>query len=194
MTDTVLSLAVLPLKNTVVFPELVMPLAVGRPKSLAAVKAAAEVNQQLLTVAQRNADQDAPDRAEIHDIGTLVEIKRVERREGGAQVIVQGIQRVRVLDALANDSHLVVRYVPLPNLVVDDHDPDAPRVDALIRENLELARHIAQLFDAENGLQVFHQMIGSITDPVVQMYRIASIATQNDVDKEQEVLAAGTTL
>jgi len=194
MTDTVLSLAVLPLKNTVVFPELVMPLAVGRPKSLAAVKAAAEANQHLLTVAQRNAEQDAPDRSEIHDIGTLVEIKRVERREGGAQVIVQGIQRVRVLDALANDTHLVVGYVPLPNLVVDDNDPDAPRVDALIRENLELARNIAQLFDAENGLQVFHQMIGSITDPIVQMYRIASVATQNDVDKEQEVLAAATTL
>jgi ATP-dependent Lon protease len=193
MTDTVLSLAVLPLKNTVVFPELVMPLAVGRPKSLAAVKAAAEQNQQLLTVAQRNAELDAPERSDIHDIGTLVTIKRVERREGGAQVIVQGSARARILDAVANDTHLIVNYAVLPNLVIDEHDPDAPRVDALIRENLELARGIAQLFDAENGLQVFQQLIGSITDPIVQMYRIASLANL-DVEKEQEVLAAPTTL
>ena len=49
MTDTVQTLPVLPLKNTVVFPELVVPLAVGRPKSLAAVKASSEHSQQLLT-------------------------------------------------------------------------------------------------------------------------------------------------
>jgi ATP-dependent Lon protease len=193
MTETVTALPVLPLKNTVVFPELIVPLAVGRPKSLAAVKAAAEHGQLLLTVAQRNGEQDAPDRSEIHDIGTLVSIKRVERREGGAQVIVQGIQRARILDIVSNDEHLVLNFEPLPNLEVDDQHPDAPRVDALVRENLDLARGIAQLFDSENGLQVFQQLIGTITDPVVQMYRIASLA-QLDVEKEQEVLAAPTTL
>jgi len=124
MTDTVQTLPVLPLKNTVVFPELVVPLAVGRPKSLAAVKAASEHSQQLLTVAQRDAEQDAPDRDGIHDIGTLVTIKRVERRDGGANVIVQGIQRVRVLAEQSNDPHLEVTYRPLPNLHVDESDPD----------------------------------------------------------------------
>ncbi len=84
-------------------------------------------------------------------------------------------------------------FRPLPNLHIDEHDPDAPRVDALVLENLELARAIAQLFDAENGLQVFQQLIGSITDPIVQMYRIASLANL-DIEKEQEVLAAPTTL
>ena len=193
MTDTVQTLPVLPLKNTVVFPELVVPLAVGRPKSLAAVKAASEHSQQLLTVAQRDAEQDAPDRSGIHDIGTLVTIKRVERRDGGANVIVQGIQRVRVLAEQSNEPHLEVAFRPLPNLHVDEHDPDRPRVEALVLENLELARAIAQMFDAENGLQVFQQLIGSITDPVVQMYRIASLANL-DIEKEQEVLAAPTTL
>ena len=193
MTDTVQTLPVLPLKNTVVFPELVVPLAVGRPKSLAAVKASSEHSQQLLTVAQRDAEQDAPDRAGIHDIGTLVTIKRVERRDGGANVIVQGIQRVRVLAEQSNEDHLDVTFRPLPNLHVDANDPDGPRVDALVLENLELARAIAQMFDSENGLQVFHQLIGSITDPVVQMYRIASLANLS-IEKEQEVLAAPTTL
>ncbi|HTK99204.1 MAG TPA: endopeptidase La, partial [Pseudomonadales bacterium] len=84
-------------------------------------------------------------------------------------------------------------FRPLPNLHVDANDPDGPRVDALVLENLELARAIAQMFDSENGLQVFHQLIGSITDPVVQMYRIASLANLS-IEKEQEVLAAPTTL
>jgi ATP-dependent Lon protease len=194
MTDTGSALPVLPLKNTVVFPELVVPLAVGRPKSLGAVKAASDTNSQMLTVAQRDAEQDAPDRDGIHDIGTLVSIKRVERRDGGANVIVQGIQRVRVLAQESNDPHLVVNFRPLPNLVVDEHDPDAPRIDALVRENLDLARTLAQMFDAENGLQVFHQLIGSITDPVVQMYRITSLVPNIDIEKEQEVLSAATTL
>jgi ATP-dependent Lon protease len=194
MTDLVQTLPVLPLKNTVVFPELVVPLAVGRPKSLAAVKAASDQGQQLLTVAQRDADQDAPDRAGVHDIGTLVTIKRVERREGGANVIVQGIQRVQVLAEKGNDPHLELEYRPLPNLLVDENDPDAPRIDALVRENLELARTLAQIFDAENGLQVFQQLIGPITDPVVQMYRIASLVPNVDIEKEQEVLSAPTTL
>jgi ATP-dependent Lon protease len=194
MTDNGSALPVLPLKNTVVFPELVVPLAVGRPKSLGAVKAASDSNSQMLTVAQRDAEQDAPDRDGIHDIGTLVSIKRVERRDGGANVIVQGIQRVRVLTQESNDPHLVVNYRPLPNLVVSEHDPDAPRIDALVRENLDLARTLAQMFDAENGLQVFHQLIGSITDPVVQMYRITSLVPNIDIEKEQEVLSAATTL
>jgi len=193
MTQTLSTLPVLPLKNTVVYPELVVPLSVGRAKSLAAIKAAADAGANLLTVAQRDASLEDPDRAQLHDIGTLVTVKRVERREGGAQVIVQGVTRVRVLEAEPRDDHLAVSYETLPNLVVSDEDPDAARVDALVRENLALGRRIAQLFDAENGLQVFQQLIGSITDPVIQMYRMASVANL-DVEREQEVLGAPTTL
>jgi ATP-dependent Lon protease len=186
-------LPVLPLKNTVVYPEIVVPLAVGRAKSLAAIKAAADAGSTLLTVAQRDASLEDPNREQLHDVGTLVTIKRVERREGGAQVIVQGVGRVRILDAVPTDDYLAVTYDALPQLVVDDEAPDSARVDALIRENLNVGRRIAQLFDAENGQQVFQQLIGSIADPVVQMYRMASVANL-DVEREQEVLAAPTTL
>src|SRR5262249_30675312 len=123
----------------------------------------------------------------------LVTIKRVERRDGGANVIVQGVQRVRIVGEASNDAHLTLSYRALPNLQVDEQDPDAARIAALVGLNLELARTIAQMFDAENGLQVFQQLIGSIADPVVQMYRIASLANL-DIEKEQEVLAAPTTL
>jgi ATP-dependent Lon protease len=193
MTDKLPTLPVLPLKNTVVYPELVMPLNVGRPKSLAAVKAASESEQQLITVAQRDASIDAPGRDEVYDIGTLVSIKRIERRESSAQVIVQGIQRVELHGALRGDPHLELQYVVLPNLHVSPRDPHAARVDALLRENLDLARRIALLFDPDNGEQVFQQLIGNIDDPIVQMYRIASLANL-DVEREQELLAADSCL
>ena len=193
MTTTPSILPVLPLKNTVVYPELVVPLAVGRPKSLAAVKVAVDSASPILTVAQRDGTLEGPDRHELHDVGTLVSVKRVERREGGAQVIVQGVQRVKILDAVPESDYLQVTYELLPKLNVSDSAPDFARIDALVRENLALGRRIAQLFDTENGPQMFQQLIGTISDPVIQMYRMASLANL-DVEREQEVLAADTTL
>jgi ATP-dependent Lon protease len=193
MTQNPPTLPVLPLKNTVVYPDLVMPLNVGRPKSLAAVKAASEHDQRLITVAQRDASVDAPARDEIYDIGTLVSIKRIERREASAQVIVQGVQRVEIRGVLRSDPHLEVEYRLLPNLRVSSSDPAAARIDALLRENLDLAQRIALLFDPDNGEQVFQQLIGNIDDPIVQMYRMASLANL-DVEREQEILAADNVL
>jgi ATP-dependent Lon protease len=193
MTEKLPTLPVLPLKNTVVYPDLVIPLNVGRAKSLAAVKAASEHDQQLITVAQRDASVDAPERREVYDIGTLVSIKRIERRDASAQVIVQGVQRAKLHRAVRVDPHLELQYELLPNLTVAPDDPDAARVDALLRENLDLARRIALLFDPDNGEQVFQQLIGNIDDAIVQMYRIASLANL-DVEREQEILAADNTL
>ena len=61
--------------------------------------------------------------------------------------------------------------------------------DALLRENLGLAQAIARLMDSENGDQIYQQLIGSIADPIVQMYRIANLANLT-VEQQQEVLAA----
>jgi len=174
--ETRLSLPVLPLKNTVVYPELVLPLTVGRVKSLAALKAATDANQRMITIAQRDPTLDDPDRADLYEIGTIVAVKRIERRDGGAQVIVQGEGRVRILDTLRDDPHLEVEYVKLPDLSVRESDPDAPRIHAMVRENQDLARRIAMLWDEDNGEQVFQQLVGSISDPVLQMFRIASLA------------------
>src|SRR5262245_1368953 len=192
MTQYPPTLPVLPLKNTVVYPELAVPLPEGRPKSLAAGNAAASTEQMLITVAQKNGELEAPGRDEVYDIGTLVTIKRVERREGGAQVIVQGVQRVRLHEEVIGDPHLEVRYEALPKLTVTDPALDAERVAALVRENHDIAKRIAVLSDAENGAQVFQQLIGSLSDPVTQMYRMASLANL-DVAREHAVLEASHT-
>ena len=102
----------LPLKNVVVFPQIVQHLAVGRRKSMAALKHATEHAVDLITVAQRAADVENPELEDLHEIGTLVQIKRIESHDQGAQVIVQGARRVRIRSHTANDDCLMLEVEP----------------------------------------------------------------------------------
>ncbi len=185
-------LPVLPLKNAVVYPQIIVPLRVGRPKSLAAVNAAVEHGRQLLTVAQLDGELEDPQREDLRNVGTIVKISRIEKSDNSAQVIVQGIQRVKLINPTSETSFMALEYEPLPVLNIDDSGDDAPAVHALLRENLELAQRIAELLDSDNGAQAYHALVGSITDPVTQMYRIASFA-QLTLTQEQEVLECDST-
>ncbi len=188
----------LPLKNIVVFPQIVQHLAVGRPKSMAALKRASEAATELVTVAQHASDVENPGISDLHEIGTLVQIKRIESHDQGAQVIVQGATRVRILsvaEEAGDDGCLMLEVEPLPTLSMPERGEetaaDDAAAEALLRENLGLAQAIARLMDSENGDQIYQQLIGTIADPIVQMYRIANLANLT-VDQQQEVLAASS--
>jgi ATP-dependent Lon protease len=193
MATRVSSLPVLPLKNTVVYPGIVVPLAVGRPMSLAAVTSAMEHGRELIAVAQRDPDEDRPGREGLHNVGTVVHVTRIEKRDQGSQIIVQGVRRVRLGAGTVTDDHLRIEPLPLPELAMTDLGDDTDAVTALVRENLELAQRIARLFDPENGTQIYQQLVGSLPDAVQQMYRIASLANLA-LDQEQSVLECDTTL
>jgi len=137
---------VLPLKNTVVYPQIVVPLAVGRPKSLAAVNAGIDSGRRIITVAQTQADIENPARENLYSIGTIASINRVEKRDKGAQVIVQGVERIRLGTAIADRNHLEVEYQRLPSPTMENLGEDATRVQALLRENLQLSKRIANLY------------------------------------------------
>ena len=162
MTDPHSVLPILPLKDTVVFPHIVAPLAVGRARSLAAVQAAADDSRTFIAVAQREADTEDPGLDGLHPVGTIVKINRIEKRKQGAQVIVQGEQRARLIMAGDADGFLSAHYEPLPVLAIDAQDAEAAQIDALLRENQQLARQIAQLYDEQNGEQIYNQLVGSI--------------------------------
>src|SRR5438128_2483082 len=109
---------VLPLRDVVIFPYVVMPLLVGRAASLSAVDAAANDGGLLFLVSQRSADQEEPAAGDLHRVGTLARIVQVGRQPNGtARVLVEGLARARV-----------TRYVPasghLRAAVVDDHSAD----------------------------------------------------------------------
>ncbi len=183
---------VLPLKNTVVYPQIVIPLAVGRPKSLAAVNAGIESGRRVITVAQKRAGIEDPGRDDLFVIGTIATINRVEKRDKGAQVIVQGMERIRLGPGIEGQRYLEVEYERLPSLTMENLGEDATHVDALLRENLELSKRIANLHGGSDGDQIFQQLIGSINDPITQMYRIANLANIR-LEQEQTVLECEST-
>ena len=179
--------SVLPLKNTVVFPQIVIPLAVGRKRSLAAVKAGVEAGRRIITAAQKEAGIEDPSWENLFEIATISTINHIEKRDKGSQVIVQGAERVRLRPTAQHDDYLEAEYERLPALTMEDAGEDAAHVDALLSENLELSKRIAHLYGGDNGDQMFQQLIGSINDPITQMYRIANLVSI-PLEQEQAVL------
>ena len=181
------TLPLLPLKNVAVFPKLIQALIVGRQGSLAAVKVAIDGDHQILTVLQRDPSDEQPDRAGLHDIGTISTVTRVEKRDHGAQVIVRGERRVR-LHALTNvDGASWVEVEDLPMPTVPESGEARAKAIALMRENLDIARQIAHIM-SQNPDQLFHKMVGGIDDPITQMYRLAEMLGNVDQAEKQKVL------
>ena len=191
-------LPLLPLKNVAVFPELIHALIVGRPASLAAVKAAVEDNREVLTVLQKDPNNERPERDGLYDIGTVATVTRIEQRDGGAQVIVRGLRRVRLHGmAQANDgdeettSYIEVEIEDLSIPTLPEATEERAKASALIRDNLETARRIAHMAspqNAQNADQIFQQMVATIDDPVTQMYRIVVLADNVDQTEKQKIL------
>jgi len=89
---------VLPLRDVVVYPHMVIPLFVGRERSIDALDAAMKDNKQILLVAQREAEVDEPDIADLYGVGTLANIlQMLKLPDGTVKVLVEGVQRSKVL-------------------------------------------------------------------------------------------------
>ena len=187
------TLPLLPLKNLVIFPTLVAPVAVGRARSLASVKVSASGSREVIVVLQRDPDAEEPGQEQLHEIGTLCTVSRVEDRNGGAQVIVQGNQRVQIDSVDEVDDYLSVTYTPIDDLSIDLGDNVEPRIEALHRETLELAKEIANSLNPDKGDQILQQFIGQIDEPISQMYKIASVAQNLSTEERQELLQIGST-
>ena len=97
-------LPVLPLRDVVVFPHMVIPLFVGRDKSIRALDQAMESDKRILLVAQKSADTDAPGAKDLHEIGTLAQVLQLLKLpDGTIKVLVEGLSRSRVTDVEERD-------------------------------------------------------------------------------------------
>jgi ATP-dependent Lon protease len=123
------SVPLLPLRDIVVFPHMVVPLFVGREKSVRALERAMAGDRTLLLAAQRDAKSDDPGREEIFDIGTLGSIVQLVRLpDGTVKVLVEGKRRARVVDWGANDEFLAVRVEP-----IEEPEEASVETEALMR-------------------------------------------------------------
>src|SRR5436309_12451505 len=120
-------LPVVPLREAVVFPKLVVPLGVGREKSVAAINAAmAEERHLIVLVAQRDAEIDDVQPEQIYSVGTVAEIVRLLRiPDGSAQIIVQGAQRVKITGYQPESRFFRVTFEPIAEELGHPGEPEA---------------------------------------------------------------------
>ena len=180
-------LPVLPLKNTVLLPFTSMPLLAGRPASVAAVEAAlATESKELAIVTQRDATKDNPTAEDFYTFGAKAVIRKMARgSEGAIQLIVQGIERVRIagFEQMAPYLKARVHLAPMP-------EEKGPEVEALYRSVLDLASRAMAIVQPDMQVDIA-KSLPPAEDLIHHAYLIASMLGL-DVTKDQTLLEAPT--
>ncbi len=128
-------LPVLPLRDVVVFPHMVIPLFVGREKSIRALDIAVEGDKHILLVAQKAADTDDPAAADLHEIGTMAQVLQLLKLpDGTIKVLVEGLSRARAEGVHERDGALYANAVE----VESNDDREEREVQAIVRSLLSL--------------------------------------------------------
>jgi ATP-dependent Lon protease len=189
MNEQIETLPVLPIKNSVLFPGLLMPLTAGRPSSVAAIDAAlASEDKELLIVTQRDSSVETPTVNDLYTIGTKAVVKRMMRRQDGAvNLIVQGVERVVLIKIEQAEPYLVARVKLAP--VPEDTNTE---IEAMRRAILELSARAIQLAQPNAPVEVT-QMLAENEEPLQLTYLIGSVLGL-PVEKEQGLIEAPTRL
>ncbi|NBU12349.1 MAG: endopeptidase La, partial [Betaproteobacteria bacterium] len=125
--DTV-DLSLLPLRDVVVFPHMVIPLFVGRPKSIKALELAMDAGKSILLVAQKSAAKDEPATDDLYAVGTVASIlQMLKLPDGTVKVLVEGGQRAQVLDVRDEKTHFSGRAELIGDLNAETHEVEAMR-------------------------------------------------------------------
>jgi ATP-dependent Lon protease len=179
---------VLPLQNTTLFPDTMVPLAVGRAASIAAVEAALASEEKLLACVSVRPDKGSEQDAKADDlfeVGTLVMIKRMERVEDVLHLIVQGTDRIRVQSWVQTEPYLRARVQILSELEIrnkEEVEAAKRNVQGLIQQALAYLPQVPP--------EVRLVVLGA-DDPVKLAYFLGSILSLG-VEKEQQMLEANT--
>jgi ATP-dependent Lon protease len=127
LTNTV-QLPLLPLRDVVVFPHMVIPLFVGRPKSIKALETAMEAGKSIVLVAQKSAAKDEPAPEDLYGIGTVANIlQMLKLPDGTVKVLVEGSQRARINQIVDAKTHFAVEATPIPADNEITHEVEALR-------------------------------------------------------------------
>jgi ATP-dependent Lon protease len=109
------AIPILSLRNTVLFPGVVLPISIGRPKSIQLIKDAYRNDKIVGTVAQKDPDVENPEFQDLHSIGTIGQIvKLLEMPDGSTTAIIQGRKRMMLQELISNDPYFVARVKTIP--------------------------------------------------------------------------------
>jgi len=175
------TLPVLPLRSTVVFPLAVVPLAVGRPRSVKLVNDAMRANRFVALIAQKNDGGEEADPDDLHGVGTFGVIHQLARAaDGTLRIVVQGLERIRVVDYVRVEPYLLARVEPAP-----DQEVQGTEVDGLRRAAVDLFKRVVGLAgDLPDEVAVAAE---NLTDSRQVAYLITAV-TPFDTAVRQEIL------
>ena len=169
---------ILPLRDIVVFPNRIVPLFVGRDKSVAALETAMAEDKQLFLVAQLDPNEDDPDRDSLYDLGVVATaMQLLKLPDGTVRVLVEGVRRARLVKLVEADGHL--------SAVVEDvveEEAAEPEAQALMRSVVDQFDNYAKLnkrLPAETGVQ-----LAEIEDPSMLADAVASSLSIKVADKQ----------
>ncbi|WP_298090330.1 endopeptidase La [uncultured Sphingomonas sp.] len=150
---------VLPLRDIVVFPHMIVPLFVGRDKSVAALEAAMAADKEIFLVAQLDPGEDDPAREDLYEIGVSATVLQLLKLpDGTVRVLVEGKQRARLVELTAGETHLTATVD-----TVEDSGADNEEIAALMRSVVDQFENYAKLnrkLPAETAVQ-----LGEIDEP-----------------------------
>ena len=153
--EKIMAIPLLPLRDVVVFPHMIVPLFVGRERSIAALESAMKYEKGIFLVAQKNAQKDDPDEEDIHKIGTIgIIIQLLRLPDGTVKVLVEGKKRGIIKDYLPNQDFFVVNVEEQEE--VEDQQ-DLVKTEALMRSIREAFETYVKL-----SKKVHVEMVGTI--------------------------------
>jgi ATP-dependent Lon protease len=182
-----IKLPLLPLRDVVVFPQMVVPLFVGREKSIKALEAAMESDKQILLLSQVHPDIDQPDADNLHTIGTVSSILQILRLpDGTVKVLVEGCERAKVVNILDQYSSEEEYFMGVEIEILDENIVDE-------KSNSELISFLRSQFEQYVKLskKIPNEVLSSLSGIEVVSRYIDSIASHLilDVGQKQQILS-----
>ena len=175
------ALPVLPLRETVAYPDTLSPLGVGQERSIKLVDDVLAANRMLVMVASREPEEDTPGPSQLYDVGVVGVVTRMMKiPDGSIRILVQGTQRVRIGDYVAEQPYLVARIDEMP-----DEVEGSPELEALTRNvQKTFSEIIEQIPYLPEELQL---AVANLDDPSALSHLIAG-ALRIPTAEKQELL------
>ena len=177
-------LSILPLRNNVLFPGVVIPITVGRDKSIKLIKDANKGSKIIGVVSQKNQEIESPEFSDLNTVGTVAQIVRMLKMpDGSSTVIIQGKRRFEITQPTQTEPYMKSKVKLLDEAKVDKKDEE---LQVMFKTAKELALQIIK--DSPNIPSEASFAIGNIESPTFMVNFISSNMNA-DVDKKQEMLA-----